>query len=133
MPARSRRGIKPPLGAPLDLSVAEPPDKSGAELMALASRIQPDGGMPGDVDEERALATVLAILRFLAEGHSARRGAFREHVRRLMEFLEKSPVQNDVVRAVISRVRSGKPVDGELWKRSPEPSLWAELAKALGI
>ena len=88
-PSLPRLSKRAHLRVPADLSMAEPPDESGAELMALASRIQPDGGMPGAVDEERALATVLALLRFLAEGNTARRGAFREHVRRLMEFLEK--------------------------------------------
>jgi Ca-activated chloride channel family protein len=100
-------------------------------FLTLAARIESDGGLPGDSDEERTLATILALLQFLADGHTTRRGIFRHHVRRLLEFLEKSPVQNDTVRAVIARIRSGKALEGDWSNRSPVPSLWKELDKLL--
>ncbi len=88
--------------------------------------------MPGRTDEERALASILAVLQFLAEGHSWHSGTFRKHVQRLVKFLEAGKLQNDVVRAIVRRARDGNPLPGEWAKKHPEPSLWDELAKALG-
>ena len=101
------------------------------ELVALAARIQPDGGMPGETEEERVLASVLAVLQFLAEGHSTRSGAFRKHVQRLVAFLEAAKLQNDVVREVVKRARDGNPVPGDWSKKKADPSLWADLEQAL--
>ena len=109
------------------------PVEDESDLMALAALIQPDGGMPGRNDEERALASILAALRFLAEGHSWHAGIFRKHVQRLVKFLEGAPVRNDVVRAVIQQARTGNPVPGDWAKFKPEPTLWSELAQALGV
>jgi Ca-activated chloride channel family protein len=125
-------------------------------LVTLASLIEPDGGMPGGNEEERVLATILALLRFLAEGHAANRGAFRPHVKRLLEFLESwlkrttkhhgKPTKNAgglggapdeaklrvaIVSAVVGHGRSGLPVAGDWTKSRPEPNLWKELEAAL--
>ena len=104
-----------------------------SELVALAARIEPDGGMPGKTEEERVLASILAVLRFLAEGHSWHSGTFRKHVQRLVKFLEGAKFQNDIVREIGKRARAGNPLPGDWSKKKPEPSLWAELAKALEL
>ena len=44
--------------------------------------------MPGGPDGDRAAATLLALLAFLAEGHTLLQGAFRAHVGRMVNFLE---------------------------------------------
>ena len=124
-------------------------DDSQAALVALASALEPDGGMPGNTDEERVLATILALLQFLAEGHSASGGAFRAHVKRLVKFLEawlkrsgerpgKSAEESEeaklrtvVVNQIVERARSGRALPGDWSKRKPEPGLWTELAAAL--
>ncbi len=93
--------------------------------------IEPDGGMPGKTEEERLQATVLALLQFLAGGHSERGGAFRAHVKRLVKFLERSNVRADIVKMVIERARSGRAVEGDWSKRKPGPELWQDLAAAL--
>jgi Ca-activated chloride channel family protein len=111
----------------------EKADEAESELVALAARIEPDGGLPGKTEEERVLASILAVLRFLSEGHTWHGGAFRVHVQRLVKFLESVKLQNEIVRAIIDRARAGTAVPGEWTKRKPEPSLWSELAKVLGI
>ena len=65
-----------------------PKDDPGDHLLQLASSIEPDGGMPGNNEEERVLATILALLQFMAEGHSVKQGAFRAHVGKIVAFLE---------------------------------------------
>lgn len=106
-------------------------DDSQAALVMLASLIEPDGGMSGKTDEERVLATILALLQFLAGGHSESGGIFRVHVKRLLEFLEKCKVRPDIVKQVVERARSGRALEGEWSKRLPEPGLWTELEAAL--
>lgn len=118
-----------PLGPSIELAKA---DEAESDLVALAARIEPDGGMPGRTDEERALASILAVLQFLAEGHTWRSGTFRKHVQRLVKFLEAGKFQNEIVRAIARRARDGNPLPGEWSKKRPEPSLWDDLAKALG-
>ena len=87
--------------------------------------------MSGKTEEERAQATVLALLRFLAEGHSAKAGAFRAHVKRMIGFLEGSAVQNEVVKEVVSRAKKGRPLTGDWEKPQPGPDLWAEIREAI--
>jgi Ca-activated chloride channel family protein len=59
-------------------------------LLDLAQQLEPDGGMPGKNDFERVVRSLVAVLAFLIEGHTATDGAFRTHVQRLMHFLETS-------------------------------------------
>lgn len=128
-------------------------DDSQAALIALASSLEPDGGMAGKTDEERVLATILALLQFVDAGHSVSAGAFRAHVKRLVEFLEawlkreaarttersgkpaegteEAKLRADVVKQVVERGRSGRALRGDWSKPKPEPALWAELAAAL--
>jgi len=128
------KSLAGPVARDLDiLKKSQKLDEADAELLTLAARIEPDGGMPGKTEEERALASILAILQFLAAGHSWRSGTFRKHVQRLVKFLEGGKLQNDTVREIVKRARTGNTLPGEWSKKKPEPSLWAELAKALGI
>lgn len=64
--------------------------KNGSDdiLLQLASRLEADGGMPGHDAAARALSTVIAVLAFLAEGHTPKHGAFRSHVERMVKFLK---------------------------------------------
>ena len=114
-------------------SVAD--DESGLEsdmLVDLAASLEPDGGMPGVSEEERVQATILALLRFMAAGHSAKSGAFRAHVKRMLKFLDRSAIKNDVVREVVERAKAGRPpVAGDWTKILPGPNFWAELEEAI--
>jgi hypothetical protein len=87
--------------------------------------------MPGKSEEERVLATILALLQFLAGGHSADGGPFRAHVKRMIEFLEKSKIRTGVVKEIVELGRSGRALDGDWSNRKPEPALWADLEEAL--
>jgi Ca-activated chloride channel family protein len=76
---------------------AAPPD-SADRLLDLAARIEPDGGMPGARFEDRIAATLEALRDFLQEGHTAKAGAFRRHVKRLAEFVRASLSKLDSAR-----------------------------------
>jgi Ca-activated chloride channel family protein len=113
------------------LSASKPDDTRQVHLLDLASTLDPDGGMPGKSEEERVLATILALLQFLAGGHSASAGPFRAHVKRMIEFLEKSKIRTGVVKEIVELGRSGRALGGDWSNRKPEPALWAELEEAL--
>lgn len=66
----------------------EPIESTDDLLLRLAGRIEPDGGMPGQDDEERWVATATALFCFMDRGHTATSGAFRAHVSRLLAFLQ---------------------------------------------
>lgn len=100
-------------------------------LLLLAARLEPDGGMPGKSEEERVLATVHALLQFLSGGYSAKHGAFRAHVKRMLEFLRKAAVRKDLVDRIVDRAQSGRAVPGEWSKETSGPDLWAKIEAAL--
>jgi len=100
-------------------------------LVDRAGQIQPDGGMPGDTDDERVLASVLALLCFLADGHTSDQGVFRSHVRRLSAYLVQAADQNETVKQVLALASEGRPLPGEWTEKSPEPEIWNEIAEAL--
>jgi Ca-activated chloride channel homolog len=95
-------------------------------LLDLASRMESDGGMPGQKPEARAIATVLALLAFLSQGHTATSGAFRSHVARLVSFLKSltglSGDRQQIVVAVIELVDKGTAPAGD----------WITLARTSG-
>ena len=72
----------------------------------MAARLQPDGGMPGTTMEERIAATVDGLMRFLEEGHTPKRGAFRSHVLRMVQFLER--LSRPELGEVLEAVRAGR-------------------------
>jgi hypothetical protein len=86
--------------------------------------------MPGRDEEERVQAAILALLAFLAEGHTERSGTFRSHVRRLMGFLEGADHVHPMVGRILTLVRRGGTLEGDWSARQPGPHLWAELAAA---
>src|SRR5262249_1090882 len=59
-----------------------PRDAAEEILLALAWRLDSDGGMPGNNRESRVNATLIALLAFLSQGHTPTSGAFRSHVAR---------------------------------------------------
>jgi Ca-activated chloride channel homolog len=95
-------------------------------LLDLASRMDSDGGMPGMDRESRAMATVIAVLAFLSQGHTTEQGAFRSHVARLVSFLKSltglSSHHQRTVAAVIELAHKGTAPAGE----------WIKLAHTSG-
>lgn len=107
-----------------------------AVLFDLASRIDPDGGMPGRDAEARAIATITVLFAFLSRGHTASKGAFRMHVARLMAFLESlkglSAEQQKVVSAVLDRSRRGAAPRGDWAALAGQPGdHWTEVEQAV--
>jgi hypothetical protein len=87
-------------------------------LLDVASRLEPDGGLPGENHEERVLAGLLALLLSAAEGHTARGGAFMPHVQHLLAFLQAadpSPLTGErqkLVRTIIQRLSQDAKLPG---------------------
>ena len=104
-----------------------PPSTPEDSLLALASAIDPDGGMPGKTPEARAAATAMALLAFLAHGHTPTAGAFRSHVARLAKFLESltglEADKRKLADTVLAAVRSGQAPEGD----------WLKLSETRGI
>ena len=120
--------------APLDAELARACEvEPGAvdTLLELAADIEPDGGLPGSTEEERVQATILALLCFLAEGHTERTGTFRSHVARLIGFLESMAHVHAVAGEVVALARQGGRLEGEWAARSTGAQLWTELKEAL--
>ena len=91
----------------------EPARQESSEdvLLDLASRLEPDGGMPGRTASERAARTIAAVLAFVEQGHTPTAGAFRSHVARLVAFLVSihgiSPREQALVDAAIQAASAG--------------------------
>lgn len=86
---------------------------STADLLALAIRLLPDGGMPGANLDERVARTLLALAALAARGHGERQGIFRRHVQRMLAFLnsgileELPPELQQVASQTLAAIRSG--------------------------
>jgi len=116
-----------------------PPPRSPSSpedmLLAVASDMDSDGGMPGGNRDARASATVVALLAFLAHGHTPSSGAFRSHVARLVGFLESlsglDAVKRRLVDLALAAVRGGQAPPGD-WLRLAKTGgeHWNVLAKA---
>lgn len=115
-------------------------------LLELASRLEPDGGMRGDDDEERLSLTLVALLCFLAEGHTVESGTFRPHVDRLLTFVKNYPTasladdRRKILSSVIALVEGGRSLSGDsfttalafLEKRPPTSGeFWKQLQDEL--
>ena len=125
--ARAQVAYEAAYAAPAEPEVSE---EAVNTLLELAAKMEPDGGMPGRTEEERVQATILALLAFLAEGHTERSGTFRSHVRRLLAFLESAAHVHPMVGRIIALARQGRSLEGDWSARRPGPELWAELAAA---
>jgi Ca-activated chloride channel family protein len=113
-----------------------PPPTADDSLLALASAMDSDGGMPGKGVEARASASVVALLAFLANGHTPSSGAFRSHAARLVRFLESvsglDAGKRKLVDLALAAVRSGKAPSGDwLSMARSGGDRWSALAKAL--
>jgi hypothetical protein len=73
--------------------------------------------MPGKNTESRAIATVIALLAFLSQGHTPTGGTFRSHVARLTSFLKSLTGlpnrRQEVVAAVLELALKGAAPEGE--------------------
>jgi hypothetical protein len=108
-------------------------------LLDIAASIEPDGGMPGATPDERLLRTLAALMAMRAAGHTETSGAFRSHVRRLAEWLERnlealSGRHREGAEAVLRLVRRQEPVVGGwmLLAQRPSPN-WEELERLLAM
>ena len=111
-----------------------------SRFMELCRDIEPDGGMPGRSMAERTLRTLVALLAFLSEGHTPRRGAFRAHVVRLMEFLSGvapgalTAEQAGIVERAIEFAHAGRQPEGDwLGLAAARKGAWGEVDCAVTI
>jgi Ca-activated chloride channel family protein len=129
---RLRKSAVPRSGETPPAPSASPEDA----LLALASAMDSDGGMPGANQAERASATVVTLLAFVLQGHTPASGAFRSHVARLIAFLESlagvEAGQGRLVELAIRAAREGHAPSGDWLQRAQAGGdQWRVLAKAL--
>ena len=91
------------------------PPNSDDLLLALASALDADGGMPGNSINERAAASAVALLAFASNGHSPSHGAFRGHAARLERFLESLSGLDASRQRLIARVLETVRKDAVPW------------------
>jgi Ca-activated chloride channel family protein len=101
-------------------------------LFDLAARMESDGGMPGSDVESRALASLLALLAFLSEGHTPSKGAFRLHVAKLLSFLKSihglPQDRQALLASIVGKAEKGQSLDGDWLKlASVGGAAWSEL------
>jgi Ca-activated chloride channel family protein len=137
MPAGGRKSFSPVRRVTAGTAQpSAPPPSAEDTLLAIASAMDSDGGMPGRSVEARAGASVAALLAFLANGHTPASGAFRSHVARLVRFLEAvaglDAGKRRLVDLTLAAARSGHPPAGD-WLRLAQSGGddWGALAKAL--
>jgi Ca-activated chloride channel family protein len=83
----------------IDIAAASSEDA----LLELASKLEPDGGMPGDNPSARIARTIAAVLAFVKEGHTLSSGAFRLHLARLVGFLKSAAGLSQEEQAMVER------------------------------
>ncbi|BDI31109.1 marine proteobacterial sortase target protein [Capsulimonas corticalis] len=99
-------------------------------LLALASSLETDGGVPGSTPDDRALKTIAALIQFHAAGHTPTQGVFRAHVKRMAAFLEALTGlpgdRSQIVAWVIDALRG----DGGKLAAAPDGAVtWEELER----
>ena len=142
-PGSRSRGLRRPGGAGARMfhllmssdapgeALDEEPETSETRLFALAQSLEPDGGMPGATQDERLLASTLALLSFLAEGHTPTSGAFRAHVGRLVAYLRKAGADNELVEQILRLAHEERPLPGEWHPAISHPRTWEEIRSAV--
>jgi len=115
--ARDRVALK--FGAALDRPILseQPPSRRKADtfetLLDLVARLEADGGMPGDTEAERILATIQALLALAAGAGENGDDLFRLHIHKMEEFLARTlpdsltAEQENAVRAAMVALHSG--------------------------
>ena len=114
---------------------AAPPVGADDRLLELAAQMDSDGGLPGKDPEARAIASVLALLAFLQQGHTPTAGVFRSHVARLVSFLRKvsgglGRERQETVAAVLERARGGDAPAGNWLALMPGAGDWWQEVEA---
>ena len=80
----------------------------------------------------------VALLAFVSNGHTAKSGAFRSHVARLISFLKPliysmRPERLRVIAAVLARVEKGSVPSGEWLNFMKRPNnRWKQVEAAIG-
>jgi Ca-activated chloride channel homolog len=99
-------------------------------LVDLASRLEPDGGMPGRNGAERAARSVAVLLAFVAAGHTLTAGALRSHVARLVQYL--TSLNRKIFDVAIQAASTGEVPPGDWLAIARDSSVpWMQVEKAL--
>jgi Ca-activated chloride channel family protein len=127
----------------LNLKAREPKFDSTDLYLALARRIEPDGGLPGKTEDDRICHSLVVLLAMLDSDMAA---AFRPHLDRLIAFLESgvcSALSRDLrelVGEIIEKARLQQPISGP-WQKMAKalilegsrqsPAAWREIRQAI--
>jgi len=101
-------------------------DRVDTTLFDLAALVMPDGGMPGQNDEERVLHSLLTLLTFSVQPEEVS-SAFEPHMKRLLKYLEMQMIKlssekSKIAQTALSKIKLGDSIDGE-WDRLVSPLL----------
>ena len=143
-PVRAVKAAKSSIRQSLPADGMSPDQSTEDILLRIAGRIEPDGGMPGKDDEERWVATATALFGFLAEGHTAKSGAFRAHVKKLLAFLKAFSITatDERKRQLVELAENGTSLSGDWLERArvlveksqPDaPAFWKEAERAMRL
>jgi len=102
-------------------------------LIELASQLEPDGGMAGENHTQRATRSIAVLYAMISHGHTAKGGAFRSHVARLVDFLQRLKHLGSRERLIVERAlkasSSGHVVAGDWLKIAQRKAVsWDEVA-----
>jgi Ca-activated chloride channel family protein len=105
----------------------------GSDVLDLAAMLEPDGGMPGETMEIRIVRSIALLLALAEKGHTLARGAFRAHVRRLLDFLNAAKL-NDAEAKALQLASSGTPKLGPWLEIAGDDSAdWEDLRAGLRL
>ncbi|MGC8885626.1 MAG: VWA domain-containing protein [Verrucomicrobiia bacterium] len=109
-PIKMYKCIESPKLLPAERDIYSDKANTIDHLFDLVSKIEPDGGMPGDDFEERIKKTILALFEILDNGKYAETGVLRLHVRKMLRFLKQYETNHPIITRVIYIAESGLPV-----------------------
>jgi len=102
-------------------------------LIELASQLEPDGGMAGENHTQRATKSIAVLYAMISHGHTAKAGAFRSHVARLVDFLQRlkhlDARETVIVERALKASSSGHVAAGDWLKIAQRKAVsWKEVA-----
>jgi len=141
-PYRGVGGSAPGAGAGEFMATFSKASKPGSEnktqtaediLIELASQLEPDGGMAGENQTQRATRSIAVLYAMISYGHTPRAGAFRSHVTRLVDFLQRLKNLDARERMIVERAlkasSTGHAAEGDWLKIAQRKAVsWDEVA-----
>lgn len=99
------------------------------KIYDIASQIEPDGGLPGNSEEERIMKTIEALFEFIESGSNSNSGPLKLHIQKIVEFLKNFVKRYKIIYKVIDVAELKIPLP-KSWKNvKVGKNFWIELEK----